>query len=804
METVGRMVLIPSRLYTGTFLAALSFLALEIALTRLLSVITWYNLAFFAVSTAMIGITAGSVRVYLRPDLFTAPRLLSDLANAALGYAISVPVSLLVLCQLSMLLEGGLSGAVNLLIGTAACTLPFYFCGVVIAAALTRSGAPIGRIYAFDLSGAAAGCLLALVGMHLIDTPSFLFLCGGVGALAATVYAGPRSPLGRRAMGWTLGLLLACAINSLSPFMIRPLYSKGQMAMPSEVVVERWNSFSRVLVFKPYEVSAQYWGKSPVAPERTVRQSTMLIDGAAGTTLTEWRTLDDLAYLEYDLTNLAYAIRPQGGACIIGVGGGRDVMSALWFGHRRIVGIDLNPTFIDLLRGPYRTAVPLADRPEVELVVDEARSYLARSREFFQVIQMSMIDTWAATGAGAYALSENGLYTLDGWHILLARLAPEGVLTVSRWYDESHLGETGRLVSLAVAALLQHGVREPAQHLVLAHIGRLATLLVSRAPFSATDIQVLETRMEALRFVPLLLPGHPSKQPLLEAMVAADSPTALRAAAADALLNYDPPTDDAPYFFNMLRIDRANEAWNAGAGSLRGNVIANVTLLALLFAMGILVVGAIVLPLLRRPPGAEKTARVDFHAAGYFCLIGAGFMLVEIALIQRMSLFLGHPVYALGVLLFTLILCTGIGSGISECLPLDRPPWVYLFPLGIAVAVIALRLAIPAVCAAMETAGLLPRIGACVALFAPLGVLLGFCYPTGMRLVQATRTAETPWYWALNGICGVFCSALAVAISIHAGIVVTLYCGTACYAALLLFLPAMRCAERPTAPQQGN
>jgi spermidine synthase len=167
------------------------------------------------------------------------------------------------------------------------------------------------------------------------------------------------------------------------------------------------------------------------------------------------------------VTNVAYFLRHQGGACIIGVGAGRDVQSAILFGQKNVLGIELNPIFINLLEKQFRDFAGIAGREGVRLVVDDARSYLSTSEEKFAVIQMSMIDTWAATGAGAFSLSENALYTEEAWDVFFRRLSDDGIFTVSRWHNPDDLGETGRVVSLAVASLLRMGITSPEKHLAM-------------------------------------------------------------------------------------------------------------------------------------------------------------------------------------------------------------------------------------------------------------------------------------------------------------------------------------------------
>lgn len=787
-------------IYPGTFLIAFSALTLEITLTRLLSVIALYHLAFFAVSTAMLGITAGATTVYLRPRWFPQEDLAARLARVCLAYALAVCAGLILLCMTPLELRASVMSLVAMLMATAACALPFYFSGMALTAVMTKCPLPIGRLYASDLVGASLGCLFVLAGLRVLDAPSLILLCGALGALAGYLFLRPTSARGlRSACAWAcLALTLLGLANSASQYAIRPFVVKGQVEYPQRYVVEKWNSISRVVVHRSRREPPHYWGRSPVAPAFVVTQHMMNIDGTAGTAMHQFSTPADPAHLPYDVVNVAYYLRPTGGACIIGVGGGRDLQSAVLAGHRRVVGVEVNPIFIGLLQGRFRSFAGLAGRPGVELVVDEARSYLTRTAERFALIQMSLIDTWAATGAGAFSLSENVLYTLEAWQVFLSRLADDGIFTVSRWHSPDGLGETGRAVSLAMAALIQSGAADPARQLAMITTENISTLLLCKRPFSQDEIAQLRKVCADLAFRPSILPGAAVFDEALARMLSARSLDGLRQAIAREPLNYEPPTDENPYFFNMLRLPHLGYAFQRKLQLVFGNWVATLTLLGLIFSLALVTGLTVVLPLTvhgRRVRETRESSPILWPGAAYFALIGAGFMFAEMALIQRLSVFLGHPVYALGILLFTIILSAGLGSALSEHLPLVRKPWLYLFPIVTALAILIVVLVLSALIPRLIAAPLLSRALASILVVFPMGLLMGFFLPTGMRLVRSGGYAELPWYWALNGICGVLCSALAVFISIYVSISTNLYIAAACYLALPV------CLHRMTRPR---
>jgi len=787
-------------IYLGTFLIALTTLALEITLTRLLSVITWYHLAFFAVATAMLGMTAGAVTVYLKPNWFTPEKRSLNVAKAALGYAVVTPISLIILCFTPIVFQFSLFSLLMLIIATTACSLPFYFSGIVITVALTQYSLPIGKIYASDLIGAALGCLLVLGGLEILDAPSLILLCAAIAVLSALSFAWQKSLKLRYWGSGLLMLLIASTLFNATTGSIRPFVVKGRIEQ-NQYFLDKWNSFSRIVVFNRLnEAPKLLWGASPVAPKKILPIHYMTIDGEAATGVQRFSSPEDIDHLRFDLTNIAYYLRPKGGACIIGVGGGKDLQSAIAFGHQKVIGIDVNPIFIDLLQNEFRTFAGLADHKAVTLVVDEARSYLSRSPDQYAIIQMSLIDTWAATGAGAFSLSENALYTIEAWQTFFNRLTDDGIFTISRWYDADNLGETGRLVSLAVASLLQSGITQPADHLAMFAIGNLSTLLVNKQPFTNQELIQLKQISTDLAYQLIMMPNTPPHHDTLKEIISVSSLAALRSVIADKALNYEPPTDENPYFFNMLKWQTLYPALQlqagANAGVIGGNLHATLTLISLIACLLLLTLLTIIIPLLIKTRIQHRHNDQPFlFSALYFSLIGAGFMFVEIALIQRFSVFLGHPTYALGILLFTLIASTGIGSLLSERLPLTRPPWLFLYPLAMVLALILTQAYLPALISELITSPMFNKIILTIIVIFPLGILMGFFFPTGMRLVKAMNDSQTPWYWALNGIFGVLCSALAVFISIYFGISTNFYIALFCYSAILLCLYALNKAR---------
>jgi hypothetical protein len=423
-------------------------------------------------------------------------------------------------------------------------------------------------------------------------------------------------------------------------------------------------------------------GPGKGAEKFEVESTLMLIDGGAGTSMTRWDgNTGNLGWTSYDVTALPYHLRRGGDVAIIGVGGGRDVLTALWAGSRSVTGIEISSALVNLLERGMRDYAGIARQPAVTLVRDEARSFLTRERRTFDVLQMSLIDTWAATGAGAFTLSENGLYTVEAWDVFLGRLKPDGIFSVSRWFTPEKASETSRLVSLATESLIRNHIDPPAAHMILASRENVATLLVKKTPFDVAELARLDQVADTMGFTFLLFPGRPAGEPLLGRIVASRTSAELRDVVAREHFDYSPPTDERPYFFNLVRpaslLDPRSNAKTLGV--IGGNMYATATLLVLFLIVLGLVLVTIFLPLRRLGlPSMEKGT--FFWALAWFGLIGIGYMFVQIGLVQRFSVYLGHPVYAVAVILFSMILSSGIGSFCSDYLPVERRRWRSLSP----------------------------------------------------------------------------------------------------------------------------
>jgi hypothetical protein len=795
--------------FAGLFLVTLATLTYQLLLTRTFSVTMYYHFAFVAISVTMFGMAVGAIVVFLRPAVFVPERAGRHLAIGAIACAVAIVLSYLTHLAIPFLVEASLVSVYGIVLTYTALSVPFIVGGIVVSLALTRFPAQVSTLYAADLAGAALGCLAVGPALRLADAPTAVLATSATVAVAAVLFALDRAPgqpdragLVRACGAMAVGLIAATLAHGSAArdgaAWLRLVWVKGQYE--ARPLVEKWNSFSRIRVIGDPEraIKPSGWGlSSTLPPELRARELHLDIDSYAGTELTAFSGEPaEVAHLKYDVTNMAHYLRPDSRVIVVGTGGGRDVLSALAFNQKTVTGVEINDGILDLVNRRFGDFTGHLDRhPRVRFVNDEARSYIARLEDRADIIQISLIDTWAATASGAFVLTENSLYTVNAWRIFLDHLAPRGILSVSRWYYADRPGEVYRLATLASTTLMQMGVTRPGDHYAIvrarpAHAVNapdgVGTMLVSRDPLSSRDLDVLEAEAARLNFDIVQSPRR-SADATFAAIASGDR---LGEAIAQHALNISPPTDDTPFFFHMLRLrDVFDTSRWQDQGIVRFNMTAVGVLGVLLVTVTVLTLSCILLPL------ALSARRADFHGAAwhllFFAAIGFGFMLVEISQVQRLTIFLGHPVYSLSVVLFSLLLSSGAGSlSTSRLTPGDGDRSAVIRMVMLVVVLVLFGAITPAAVRHYEAAATPVRIAIAVAILVPIGFFMGMAFPIGMHRALRDVPSIAPWLWGVNGAASVSASVLVVVISLAAGISTAFWAGTACYVLALVGLKA--------------
>jgi len=793
--------------YVGLSLVCASTLMYEVVLTRLLSVLCWYYLAFVSISMAMFGMTVGALAVRFRPSFFKPSDIASRLAQAAFAMALSMPAALVIVLAVPLDISLAVQTLFSFLLFCAVIAVPFFFSGVVVCLSLTRTHFPIGRVYFADLTGAGAGCVASVLLLNLIDAPSCIFAISALvflGAACYATYAGDGSRR-RRSYLLALGMLIVACLNASTLHGIQPIWSKGAIDRRSGLTAEVWSPISKVRAVNPETGPPLMWGPSRHAPQARVEQIRLDIDNDALTPILHFQgDLRPFTFLHYDVTSLAAELRAGGAAAIIGVGGGRDVINCALNGFHRIVGIEVNSVIVDFDTRRFASFSGFSKIPNFELHTDEGRSYLTRSDEKFDIIQASLVDTWAATSAGALTLTENSLYTVEAWQVFDRHLKPGGLITFSRWYLGPARTQTYRLFSLACAMLYSEGVTHPSRNIALVASDEVATILVSNQPLSERDLRMVRTIADQMEFKVLFLPGEETPVPELRTISSARTVADLAHLSSAAGFDYSPVSDSSPYFFNAVRLRNLPLFLTTGGGHEFNPFRALMFVVAFMLAAVILVALTIVLPLKRWASRQTGVAPPVAGGIAYFVGIGMGFLLVEMAMMQQLSIFLGHPIYSLVVVLAGLILSTGAGSLTSDRLRLTSNAASRTPGLAVTLILILYSVVVIPVIHRFIADTLWQRSLLSLALVAPCGFLMGFCFPVGLRWMTVLKQEENlPWMWALNGAAATLGTFVAIMISMETSITTCTLIGAASYLVAAMVLPSSRTstvASQPSIP----
>lgn len=779
---------IPERtLLAGLALTSFAALLLELALTRLFSVVLFYHFAFLAISIALLGLGAGGVFAYLLKSRLAcvATRTLASrlcIANAAL-----IVVVLEIVLHVPVALNVSGKNFLHLTVLYLASAVPFFLTGLLFSVVFARETTRIPRLYGADLCGGALACLAIVPLLNWLGGPNAILVAGIALAAAAMIWAESRST---RRNASLLGLaLVAITAANYSGRLIDVVYAKGMFRDPAWVEFARWNALSRV------EVDRQGQAKA------------IVIDADASTYIMnadvqQWHDTDWEKNLMAAPPALANVLRPHGDFAIIGPGGGVDVLRAVANGSTSVTGIEINPIIATtIMRGRYADySKHLYDRPDVHIQVTDGRSFLRASPQQFDVVQMTLVDTWASTAAGAFALSENNLYTEEAFQEYFNHLKPDGMIAITRW-EFRQPREALRVVAVAMEALHRLGVQNPARHFIVTSQGSLdedgipVVVLAKKKPFTSAEEDAVAGHCDRYSELdPLYLPTSPGQNPFSE-LIASNDPQAF---ARWYAYNVSPVSDNAPFFFFTLKAGqilsdaslRHGIDWKVNLGVL-------VLLLVLIISVAA-VLAFLVLPLVLRG-GRVRQSPLPLL---YFIAVGLGYILVEIAFIQRFVLFLGHPTYALTVVIFLLMISSGAGSLFSRrWLPRSQMGWI---PLLLVMAILTLYvLFLPGRLAGWVGLDFGYRLLVSAILLVPLGFLMGMPFPTGLRALASFPAPEFPtetgqaenaveWAWAMNAAASVLGSVSAMVIAIQFGLTVTLACGAFAYVLALFLMPALR------------
>jgi hypothetical protein len=810
------------RLFPATLLISAAAIGYELLLMRVLSIAQWHHFAYMIISLALLGYGASGTFIALFKSrlearfeaVFSASALLFSIAMVvcfALGQR--VPFNALELVWDS-------HEFINLSLIYLVFFAPFFFAAFCIGIAFTCRRSDINRIYFFDLLGAGLGAVLIIGALFALIPQNALLLLMTLPLVASLIMGIPsraRLPLMAAQSVWLLMLVAGIPQDQLG---LRISDYKG-LSQALQVID------SRVEYVASSPLGLLTVVKSPTVPFRHApglsfgtrhippMQLAVFTDADGMTALTRFEgDFDSLGYLGDLTAALPYALLDEPDVLVLGAGGGADVLLALYHGANSVAAVELNPQMSELVRETYAEFTGFVyDDPRVSVYTREARGFVAQSDTQYDLIQIGLLDSFAASGAGVQAQSESYIYTVEAIAEYLAHTTPGGLLAITRWLKLPPR-DSLKLVATAIDTLDSLGVSEPEQRLVLIRSWNTSTLLIKNGTFTPNDVASIREFARSRSFDTAWFPGiraiDANRFNVLNEPYLYDGTNALLSRGADEFIErykfyIRPANDDQPYFFHFFKWATLPEVIAlrqvGGAGLIEwGYLILIATLLQAAIAGLVLILLPLALVERKWPAGTGP------RMGAYFLLLGFAFLFIEMAFIQKFILFLSHPLYSVAVVLSGFLVFAGLGSAWSASLARklegSRAAPVSVAVGGIAMLTLLYVFLLPVVFQRFIGYSDVFKIALSIVLIAPLAVCMGMPFPLGLKRVAEIAPNFIPWAWGINGFASVMSAVLATLLAIEFGFTFVIVFALILYSIAALILTSSTRATRPNLPHQ--
>jgi hypothetical protein len=717
-------------IYIAVFLITLSGLIFEIGLTRIYSATIWYHFAFIAVSVALLGWGLGGLALHL-----LRRRLVPTMEKAAvlaLFYGITIVICLWMIVKFPFRIE-------LLPLYFIAPLVPFFLAGTALSMIFLLRREIASTLYFADLIGASLGALAITFLLQAFGGETSLLLAA-VAPLVASALLAPRL----RSVALVCAVVVAVAAVSneragffrVTPGTLKAMRRHMEQERTTHVTQTGWNAYSRIDAVEGFP------------PPNLAR---LYIDSDAWTNAMQWDgNVESIRSVRDWYRAYPFHFVHDAETLVIGPGGGSDVIVALGSGSRKVTAVEMNPLMLEFVRHYGAQAGKLYDRPDVEVIQSEGRNFISRTDRKFGVIFLGFVDTWASVASGGLSLSENYLYTTQAFRAYYDHLTDDGILVIMRWGVD-----VPRLVSNSVAML---GVNEASKRIVVLTEKRATTedpaqmmFMLRKRPFTEQETSEI---MNWPLANPLIVPARHADAPYDDLF---SGKKTMAQIVAESPRRVDAVFDDSPFYFATERPWGMPYQMQQGLTAL---VLPLVGLLAIVVVFG-------------KPKG--KAAAPYAASIVYFACLGAGFIAVELTLLQNLTLLLGHPIFTLSILLFTILAFGGLGSALS---PRVRP---YASCIAVTILAAVAAFVLPVLVPTLLPLGIAARVAIAVALIAPFGLMMGMPFPLGLRRSGEGSLPPAPFYWGLNGIMSVIGSVGTVVIALSFGFQTAMLAGSACY-----------------------
>jgi spermidine synthase len=806
-------------LILGTFIVSISMLAFELLQTRILSFIYWNHIVYITVTIALLGYGISGAFLSIFPR-----KILTKIADYLVFLSLAYSFFLVLCVYLSgklIHISQYLGILEKLIISYILLLVPFFFAGLIISAALSKFTLQINRLYFVNLAGSGLGSLLFVFAIEPLGAPLLVLILAIMGAIAGFFFSINARKEMKMAALISIILLIGCApfsnyIMNFQPEKYKQLGKSLNKKSNPDATIEytKWTPISKIDVSSDKKNHIVEY--LPHLKPNDYKLIT--IDADAHTPIYSSHFFNELvnaAKCEENIGNynIAYLLNNNPEVLIIGLGGGIDVMSAISFNARKISAVEINKAIYNLTTNKYTwfSGLDFKDK-DITTYYDDGRSFVSRSEEKFDIIQINAIDTFAALSSGAYVLSENYLYTVEAFSDYLRHLKGDGILSIHRWLFLPPR-ESLRLSSIALSAYQKMGINDPEKHVLV--IGDMSmswtTNLFKKSAFTQEDINKIRSYCDEYGCKIIFFPkinspeeqqrleheyySHIVDKDLLEASRVFDHLfTAYKQREIEAFYNsyrYNvrPVFDNNPFFFEYNRLI---DLYKIEDFNLRGNWPL-FTLYYLLIITSIAVIALIIFPLYIFKRKGLETPRAAATSI-YFTALGIGFMFIEIGLMQKLVLLLGHPIYSIALVLSSLLIFSGLGSFVSGRIGWRKERIIFFSVLSIFVILLIYTGILGPIVSHFLKEDKITRVTLSLILLAPLSFFMGMPFPSGLKKIEKDYPGFIPWAWGINGGASVLASILCIIVAMWLGFLSALIAAAVVYLAgmLIFLLPSKR------------
>lgn len=797
--------------YLSVGLLSASALAYEVLLMRLFSIIQWHHFAYMIIGLALLGYgISGTVISIYKQRLLGNFNLIYIVCLFLFGlttvgcylFAQNIPFN-----AEEILWDPGqviYLGMMFLLL-----TIPFFLAATVICLSFIQYKEKVPQIYAADLFGAGIGSLTILLLLYWLF-PQWALIFIGISGLIAVILATFELNVSYQKsiiisavvlIGFLINTGLSLELN-ISPYksLMQTLRIGG-----AEVIETRSSPLGYLSIVKSEQVPFRYApGLSLKAKYEPLDQIGIFIDGDNMSIITRYPdTLDELQYLDQMTSAAPYHLKEINHALIIGAGGGADVLQAKFHNISKIDAVELNPQIVDFLNNTYADfAGHLYQQKNINIHTNEARSFLSDTLAHYDLIQLALIDAFNASSSGLYALNESYLYTIEALSQYLNHLKPDGYLSMTRWIKLPPR-DSLKLVATAISALEKNGVTLPKKQIVLIRSWQTSTLLVKNGEFTDQELTALQQfcidRAFDLAYTPTLTNEQVNRfnilsQPMFYQAISAMFSNEREQFFARYKFNLEPATDDRPYFHHFFKWAAFGEIYRLRRqGGMPLIEWGYIILVATLFIATLLSIVLIILPLwfyhrtqLSTPSSIRRTS--VFY---YFFAIGLAFLFIEIAFIQKFTLFLHHPITTIAVVLTAFLVFAGAGSLWSgQLLHSHTSQAIIKYAVsGITTLCISYLFLLSPIFTTLAAVASPLKIVISIMLIAPLAVCMGMPFPAALDTLSKYAKHYVPWAWGINGCASVISAVLATLLAIHYGFSAVIVAAVILYMTIIIVNP---------------